>query len=616
MGACVSANAKEDFPSFHANYRVGAELGKGSFGSVFWAEDKMTCEVCSVKVQKGRETGEDNIKYEATLWKQLDHKNCVGLLGVFQEADVFFTVMELCHCSLWDRLVDAPKWSVSELIKDIKQMLTGISYMHNSRIVHRDIKPDNILYGGPDSKTLKIADFGLAHQFTGASRMLVKTRGSAAYMAPEMLAGEGYTYSVDIWSFGVLCYMILLGQLPCGNSNMTSAEMKQAILEVEGEPRRLTRLSAQLKGEWEIVSTVKDGDDAHQAIIFGVVPGQPTELHHARMLAKALVAQRIAALDFVRDLLQRDVQKRYNVNQALRSKMLCNIADPLMTDNLASSLKTLMIVNRKPVQRRKKDDAAEEQRKAEAKAREQLKLSPVEGGHLSPLPEILKAQAPERLFPLALKPPPGQPAEVPSSVANSKSNDVRAVQVAAPFCNNNNIHNNHNDNGHGNRVGGPKLVQRLQDFPHNPVTKQEIKSAESASFSASLQRDDSGSAPRSTFHMITSGASANVSSRISSLLGSLNLDHSASGIVSLDLSAFARAGMNMSSVQSLRGAESLPAASNDNNNINNSRNNNNKEAICTAQAPPAPMTGDAVQIVPPALPPEPLLPSQMPDSDI
>ncbi|CAE8593211.1 unnamed protein product [Polarella glacialis] len=256
MGACVSANAKnapEEFPSFHSSYKFGAQLGQGTFGSVFHAKDRSTLEKCSVKVQKGRESGDDNIKYEAELWQQLHHPNCVGLIGIFQEADVFFAVMELCHCSLCDRLVDNPRWSVTEFKRDVKQMLLGIRHLHSCQIVHRDIKPQNVLYGGPDKKTLKIADFGTAHQLTSSCKMLLKTLGSVAYMAPEMLAGEGYTYSVDMWSFGVLCCTILLGQFPCGNFAMSNSDMKQAILEVEAEPRRLTRLSVQLKQEGEFM---------------------------------------------------------------------------------------------------------------------------------------------------------------------------------------------------------------------------------------------------------------------------------------------------------------------------------------------------------------------------
>ncbi|CAE8608489.1 unnamed protein product [Polarella glacialis] len=424
MGACVSARAQEEFPSFHSSYTFGAQLGKGSFGSVFLAEKKITGEAHAVKVQKGREAGDDNIKYEATLWQQLHHTNCVRFIGLFQEADVFFAVMEQCHCSLWHRLVDAPKWSVTELIWDIKQMLKGIQYMHLSQIVHRDIKPKNILYGGPDSKTLKIADFGLAHHFgEGASKTLVNICGTAAYMAPEMLAGKGYTYSVDMWSFGVVCYMILLGRVPFGRYDMTSAEMKQAILEVEEEPRRLTHLSEQLQTKLELINRASsDEPDAEErAMILGAVPGQHAEgFRRARMSARALITKRLAAVDFVRELLHRDVEQRSNVYQALNSDFLSNHHDdnPLFVYSLTAFVKSLMIVTRKPY--RSEEDSIEEQRKAEAKA------IPVEIGLRRGLPEPgfeeacqnlrrRQLQAPGRMLPQAQLPPPGQPAEVPTS---------------------------------------------------------------------------------------------------------------------------------------------------------------------------------------------------------
>ncbi|CAE8628388.1 unnamed protein product [Polarella glacialis] len=262
--------------------------------------------------------------------------------------------------------------------------------------------------------------------------MLVKTRGTDAYMAPEMLAGEGYTFSVDMWSFGVLCYIILLGQLPCGNFDVTSAEMKQAILEVEGEPGRLTRLSAKLKKlkkEWEITNKAEEQSGGFdREIILGVVPGQhEEESRRSKVPAKALITitKRLAVADFLRQLLQRDVRQRSNVHQALRSTLLCNhqIADPLLAGSLAEAVKPLMIVNRKPHKR--KEDDAEEQRKAETKA------SPVEMGLRRGLPEPHQPRAFGRMLTQAQQPPQCQPAEVPNRVSNDKSSDVRVVQMAA-----------------------------------------------------------------------------------------------------------------------------------------------------------------------------------------
>ncbi|CAE8685035.1 unnamed protein product, partial [Polarella glacialis] len=124
-----------------------------------------------------------------------------------------------------------------------------------------------------------------------------------------------------------------------------------AILEVEAEPRRLTRLSVQLKTKWEIINRTKDEPDADdQAMIFGVVPGQhEEEYRRAKVSAKALIIESLAAVDFVRELLHRDVEGRSNVYKALKSKFLCDhlVADPLMADGLKASVKSLMIVNRR-----------------------------------------------------------------------------------------------------------------------------------------------------------------------------------------------------------------------------------------------------------------------------
>ncbi|CAE7392145.1 Dclk1, partial [Symbiodinium necroappetens] len=97
-------------------------------------------------------------------------------------------------------------------------------------VLHSDIKAENALYGGSDGRTLKLADFGLAVYITPNDGPLTRARGSRSYMAPEMLAGEGYGFPADMWSLGVLVYVILVGQFPIGQSKQTKSELTRQII--------------------------------------------------------------------------------------------------------------------------------------------------------------------------------------------------------------------------------------------------------------------------------------------------------------------------------------------------------------------------------------------------
>jgi len=101
--------------------------------------------------------------------------------------------------------------SEATIARVFREMLSGICFLHEQHIIHRDIKLDNFLLGGADGQTVKLGDFGLATRF---SHRLTGNCGTSAYKAPEMLQGQIYTEQVDVWSFGVCAYLVLFGDFP------------------------------------------------------------------------------------------------------------------------------------------------------------------------------------------------------------------------------------------------------------------------------------------------------------------------------------------------------------------------------------------------------------------
>jgi len=213
------------------------------------------------------------------------------------------------------------------------QMLQGIQHLHSLSVLHLDIKADNVLYGGPQGKTIKIADFGMASYSKDVNEQ--RLRGTRVYMAPEMLAKEGYSSPADIWSFGVLCYAILVGKFPIGSSDDTPAELTSAIVQVEKQPNRLVQLAAKLRkaatayhhqlcvyyakqsvGKMFSTSTSENVSDmlADDTGLVGLSNADLTMKH-------ASATSRLKVVELIMGLLQRSPQDRYTAGTALQAPM-------------------------------------------------------------------------------------------------------------------------------------------------------------------------------------------------------------------------------------------------------------------------------------------------------
>lgn len=199
-------------------YNVKKKLGEGAFSVVKEAESKKTKESFAVKiVDKTALTTEDEtaLKDEIFILKTLKHDNIIRLYDVFDENDKYYLVMErMGGGELFDRVVKKAYYNEKEARDCCRILFEAIAYVHSNRVCHRDLKPENLLLVHPDNDAeLKIADFGFAK--SAPNEACLKTQcGTPGYVAPEILEAVPYGTKSDMWSLGVIMYILLGGYPP------------------------------------------------------------------------------------------------------------------------------------------------------------------------------------------------------------------------------------------------------------------------------------------------------------------------------------------------------------------------------------------------------------------
>jgi len=153
------------------------------------------------------------LRREIEIMKKLKHKNIIQLYEVYEEDENIYIVVEIVTGGeLFDHIITRGTYSERDAANIIRQVLEAVEFMHKSKIAHRDLKPENILVTGPNNDIVKVSDFGLSKDF-GKDKLRTAC-GTPDYVAPEVLRGSTYDYTVDIWSVGVICYILLCGFPP------------------------------------------------------------------------------------------------------------------------------------------------------------------------------------------------------------------------------------------------------------------------------------------------------------------------------------------------------------------------------------------------------------------
>jgi len=163
-------------------------------------------------------------KIEIDILKRMNHPGIVNLVDVIDEKSKIYIIMELMKGGeLFDRIVERGNYTEQDSMKVVKELLEAVEYLHSMDCAHRDLKPENVLFveKTEDSK-IKLADFGLSKVHT-SNDMLRTEVGTTTYMAPEIINRVPYSNACDLWSVGVITFIVLSGYPRFGmNLKMTS----------------------------------------------------------------------------------------------------------------------------------------------------------------------------------------------------------------------------------------------------------------------------------------------------------------------------------------------------------------------------------------------------------
>ncbi|XP_053968176.1 calcium/calmodulin-dependent protein kinase type 1-like isoform X4 [Anastrepha ludens] len=219
--------------SIEEKYNLHGLLGTGAFSEVRLAESKenpgehFAVKIIDKKALKGKEESLENEirvlrRFSANdpdNGPRLTHPNIVQLLETFEDKSKVYLVMELVTGGeLFDRIVEKGSYTEKDASGLIRQILEAVDYMHEQGVVHRDLKPENLLYYSPDDGSkIMISDFGLSKMED--SGIMATACGTPGYVAPEVLAQKPYGKAVDVWSIGVISYILLCGYPPFYDEN-------------------------------------------------------------------------------------------------------------------------------------------------------------------------------------------------------------------------------------------------------------------------------------------------------------------------------------------------------------------------------------------------------------
>uniref|UniRef100_A0A674MPQ0 MAP/microtubule affinity-regulating kinase 3 n=1 Tax=Takifugu rubripes TaxID=31033 RepID=A0A674MPQ0_TAKRU len=212
------------------NYRLLKTIGKGNFAKVKLARHVLTGREVAVKIIDKTQLNPTSLQKlfrEVRIMKLLNHPNIVKLFEVIETEKTLYLVMEYASGGeVFDYLVAHGRMKEKEARAKFRQIVSAVQYCHQRRIVHRDLKAENLLLDA--DMNIKIADFGFSNEFTVGSK-LDTFCGSPPYAAPELFQGKKYDGpEVDVWSLGVILYTLVSGSLPFDGQNLK--ELRERVL--------------------------------------------------------------------------------------------------------------------------------------------------------------------------------------------------------------------------------------------------------------------------------------------------------------------------------------------------------------------------------------------------
>ncbi|KAM4775794.1 testis-specific serine/threonine-protein kinase 6 [Cyanocitta cristata] len=244
----------EDRVLSEMGYRLGQTIGEGSFSKVKAATSNKYKGPLAIKVvdrqQASRAIAFKFLPREVSIMRKIQHPNIVRVFELIEVCNrKLYIVMEAMDTTLLQMLENVGKLPCAPNARDIfVQVVRAVRYLHDRDLVHRDLKCENVLLSA-DGRRAKISDFGFSKEVSGYPNLSATFCGTAAFASPEVLMGIPYdAKKYDIWSLGVMLYMMVVGNVPFDDTNVQSMPQlqKKGVVYPEGLPEPCQALITQL----------------------------------------------------------------------------------------------------------------------------------------------------------------------------------------------------------------------------------------------------------------------------------------------------------------------------------------------------------------------------------
>jgi len=216
---------KEGMGDLYSNYELCNYIGKGGFGRVYKVHHKLSNQYRAMKIIQCKSISDNHsstINKEINILKNLDHPNIIKVYEFYQSEKYVYIINELCTGGeLFDKIVDVKFFSENVASNIMRQLLLAVAYCHENGVIHRDLKPENILIENSEEKDkeffhIKVIDFGTCEILK--KKKLTEQIGTSFYIAPEVIKNS-YNEKCDLWSCGVILYILLCGSPPFYGKN-------------------------------------------------------------------------------------------------------------------------------------------------------------------------------------------------------------------------------------------------------------------------------------------------------------------------------------------------------------------------------------------------------------
>ncbi|KAG8178585.1 hypothetical protein JTE90_021005 [Oedothorax gibbosus] len=223
-----------------SEYNLNQELGRGKFGTVHRCTEKTTGKVFAAKfITTPKQQDRLDVEREVEIMTILQHPRLLQLYDAFDDGKKSMTlILEIIEGGeLFERVIDEDFVLTEKAVTIfMRQICEGVEYMHSKNILHLDMKPENVLCISRTGNKIKLIDFGLARKYDPKKKLKVLF-GTPEFVAPEVVCFETIGYTTDMWSVGVICYVLLSGLSPfMGDSDMeTMANVTRSEWDFEDE---------------------------------------------------------------------------------------------------------------------------------------------------------------------------------------------------------------------------------------------------------------------------------------------------------------------------------------------------------------------------------------------